>query len=398
MKPIEIKKGIYWIGGLDPTLEIFDIVMETEFGTTYNSYLIKGDKVAVVETVKEQFFGDFLEKIQSLTDPKKIDYIILNHTEPDHAGSIHLLLEVAPQAQIVCSRPASMYVHEMLNRDFNHMIVKDGDTLDLGQGKVCHFISAPMLHWPDSQYTYIPSDKVIFTCDSFGCHYSEGEAIFDDQITDLEGMRRAQKYYYDVIMGPFSSYMLEAVQKIKPLEIDIICPGHGPILRMMPWDVVELFAQWAKEALHVHPEGKVFIGYVSAYGYTERMAQTIKEELEKYKLSVTMLNVSESDPELIYDAIRNSKALLIGSPTINQDTLLPIWETLAMVSPITDRGKVAGAFGSYGWSGEAVGIVTDRLKGMKLNVLDGVRIKFIPSNEQFEELRAFARRVVEALG
>lgn len=397
MKPVEIKKDIYWIGGLDPTLEIFDIVMETEFGTTYNSYLIKGEKIAVVETVKEKFFGDFLEKIQSLTDPKKIDYIIMNHTEPDHAGSIRLLLEIAPNAQIVCSRPASMYLREMLNREFDHMIVKDDDTLDLGGGKVCHFISAPMLHWPDSQYTYLPSEKLLFTCDSFGCHYSDGDVIFDDQVTDREGFRRAQKYYFDVIMSPFSNYVLEGVQKIKDLAIDLVCPGHGPILRQMPWEVIGLFRQWAEEALDVQPKGKVLIGYVSAYGYTERMAQAIKDELEKFKLHVTMLNISEVEPERIHNAIRNAEAILVGSPTINQDTLPPVWQTLAMISPITDRGKVAAAFGSYGWSGEAVGIVADRLKGLKLKTLDGVRIKFIPSDEQFEELRAFARRIVEAL-
>lgn len=397
MKPVEIKKDLYWIGGLDPTLEIFDIVMETKYGTTYNSYLVKGEKIAIIETVKERFFADFIEKIKSIVDPKDIDYIILNHTEPDHAGALRALLEHAPNAEVVCSRPASMYLQEMLNHEFKHTIVKDGDTLDLGQGKVFHFVSAPMLHWPDSMYSYLPSERAIFTCDSFGCHYSEGEAIFEDQVTKKDALLAAQKYYFDVIMSPFSNYVLEACDKIKDFNFDLICPGHGPVLRKDPWHVVHLFKTWAEDSLNVQPLGNVFIGYVSAYGYTERMAQTIKEELEKFKLNVTMLDIAETDAEKINHAIRNSKAILIGSPTINQDTVLPVWQTLAMLSPITDRGKIAGAFGSYGWSGEAVGMITERLRGLKLKVLNGVRIKFIPSEEQFEECRAFARQVVEAM-
>lgn len=397
MKLVEMKKDIYWIGGLDPELEIFDIVMETEFGTTYNSYLVKGNKIAIFETVKEKFFDDFLKKISAHVDPKEIDYVILNHTEPDHAGSLRKLLEVAPNAKVVSSRPANMYIKEMLNRDFDHQIVKEGDCLDLGQGKVLKFIMAPMLHWPDSMYTYLESEKVLFTCDSFGCHYSEGEKIFDGDISNTEDLLSAQRYYFDVIMGPFSNYVLSAIEKIQDLDVEIICPGHGPILRDEPWKVVKLFKQWAEKSLDVHPQGNAFIGYVSAYGYTERMAQAIKEELEKFKLNITMLDVSESGADQIAKAIANSEILLIGSPTINQNALPPVWNVISHISPITDRSKIAGAFGSYGWSGEAVGMITDQLKALKLNVIDGIRVKFIPSEEQFEEIRAFARQAVEAL-
>lgn len=395
MQTMEIKKDLYWIGGLDPTLEIFDIVMATEYGTTYNSYLIKGEKIAIVETVKERFFEDFLAKISAVVEPVSIDYIIIDHTEPDHTGALRRLLEVAPHAEVVCSRPASMYLKEMLNREFRHQIVKDGDTLDLGQGKVLHFISAPLLHWPDSMYTYLPALQTIFTCDSFGCHYTEGDAVFEDQIEKREDFLKAQRYYFDVILSPFSNYVISACEKIKNLDIALICPGHGPILREKPWESVERFRKWAEEMQSV-AEG-VFVGYVSAYGYTEKIARTIGDELVKAELKVTLLDLGEKDVTAINAAIRAARAIVLGSPTINQDTVMPVWETLAMVSPIMDRGKIAGAFGSYGWSGEAVDIITERMRGLKLQVVEPLKIKFIPSETQLDECRAFARSIAGAL-
>lgn len=395
MKTIEIKEDLYWIGGLDPTLEIFDIVMATEYGTTYNSYLVKGEKIAIVETVKEHFFEDFLAKISAVTDPAKIDYIIIDHTEPDHTGALRRLLEVAPHAEVICSRPASMYLREMLNREFRHRVVKDGDTLDLGQGKVLHFISAPLLHWPDSMYTYLPALKAIFTCDSFGCHYTEEDLVFEEQVKNQENFLAAQRYYFDVIMSPFSSYVLSAYEKVKNLDIDVICPGHGPILQEKPWETVERFCAWARE-MQMVPE-KVFIGYVSAYGYTRKMALTIGDELRKAGLPVTLLDLGESDITAINRAIRSARAILLGSPTINQDTVMPVWETLATVSPIMDRDKIAGAFGSFGWSGEAVDIITERMRGLKLQVVEPIKVKFIPSESQLEECRAFARTIARAL-
>lgn len=398
MKPIEIKKNIYWIGGLDPTLEIFDIVMETKYGTTYNSFLLKGDKIAIVETVKERFFDEFMSNIQSIVNPKDIDYVILNHTEPDHAGALRLLLEKAPHAQVLCSKPAYMYLKEMLNSDFNHRIVSEGDTLDLGQGKILKFICTPMLHWPDSIYSYLESEKMLFTCDSFGCHYSEGEYIFDDQIENGNKLIDAQKYYFDVIMSPFSSYVISAINKIKGLEVEIIAPGHGPILRSDPWKVVKLFQKWAEENQNLEIKNKIFIGYVSAYGYTERMAQIMKEEFEKLDYQVDLLNIGEEEISKLNKAIINSKAILIGSPTINQDTVPPVWNLLSNISPITQRGKVAAAFGSYGWSGEAVGMITERLKSLKLKVIEpGLKVKFVPSKVQMDECKDFARKIVEAL-
>ena len=178
MKSLELKKDIYWIGSLDPNLRIFDIIMETEFGTTYNSYIVKGsEKIALFETVKAKCFEEYIEKIKQYVDPKKIDYIVVDHTEPDHAGSVEMLLDYAPNAKVVGSQAAIDFLREIANKDFDTIVVNHGDTLDLGN-KTLKFISAPFLHWPDSIYTYIPEDKVLVTCDSFGAHYSWDEVLF----------------------------------------------------------------------------------------------------------------------------------------------------------------------------------------------------------------------------
>ena len=202
MKTLKLKEGLYWTGVLDPQLRVFDIIMETEFGTTYNSYLLKGsEKTALFETAKEKYFDEYLEKVKELTDPSKIDYIIVNHTEPDHAGSLAKLLDYSPNANIVATPTAIGFLKHILNRDFYSIPVQDGDTLSLGD-KTLRFLSLPNLHWPDSMYTYAEEDKVLFTCDSFGSHYSH-EGILRSTVTDTEGYMRATKYYFDNILGPF---------------------------------------------------------------------------------------------------------------------------------------------------------------------------------------------------
>ena len=222
---IDITSDVKWIGVLDYDIKTFDIVMTTEFGTTYNSYFINAEKKALVEVAKEKFFDAYLKKLKSVTDPAEIDYIILDHTEPDHSGSLKRLLELAPDATVVGSGNAIRYLEDMLNVPFKSLVVKDGDTLNLGN-KILKFISAPNLHWPDSIYTWLEDEKILFTCDSFGAHYCRYE--MSDELTD--DYLNAFKYYFDVILKPFSKFILKAIEKIRPLDIKYICPGHGPVL------------------------------------------------------------------------------------------------------------------------------------------------------------------------
>ena len=375
-KILDISKDVKWIGILDPGLVTFDVVMETQYGTTYNSYFIDADKKTIIETSKEGFKDTYLDKVKRVVDFEDIEYIVLNHTEPDHSGNLTHLLDLAPQATVVGSRSAINFLTHMVDKDFKKLIVKDGDTLDLGN-KTLKFIGAPFLHWPDTMYTYLVEDKLLFTCDSFGCHYCD-ERMFDDLIEDFDD---AFKYYFDVILKPFSNYMLQAIDKIKDLEIDTICPGHGPILRS-DW---KKYVDWSKELSESTEEPKdlkVFIPYVSAYGNTRKIAEKIAEgiKMASDKIEVEIMDIEMAELDEIEDKVYNSSAFIIGTPTINQNTLLPIYKLLAVINPIRSKGKLAGAFGSYGWSGEAVKIVQENLKNLKLKVYneEGLRVTFVP--------------------
>lgn len=391
MNSLEVKKDIFWVGALDPNLRIFDIIMYTPFGTTYNSYVVKGDKkTAVFETVKEAFFPEYLERLTNLgIDISKIDYIITNHTEPDHAGSVAKLLDIAKGAKIVGSANAIRFLKAIANRDFEYIEVKDNDTLSLGN-KTLRFISAPFLHWPDSIYTYVEEENLLLTCDSFGTHYCS-PSIYNDLIENKEDYYSSLRYYYDCIMSPFKPYILKAIDKISGLKIETICPGHGPILRKNPMEIVQLYKNWSLE--NKEEENKVSIFYVSAYGYTKTMAEEISEGIKlcgNYK--VNLFDLIQVTKEEIQEAIVTSKGLIFGSPTINGDALEPVLNLLNTLSPMVHKNKYAAAFGSYGWSGEAVPNILRRLKEIRLHLYDkGLKVNFKPSSEELLQCKSFGK-------
>jgi flavorubredoxin len=395
----DITTDIKWIGVLDYDIKTFDIVMTTQFGTTYNSYFINAGKKAIVEVAKEKFFDVYLKKLKSVTDPRELQYIILDHTEPDHSGSLRRLLELAPDATVVGSGNAIRYLEDIVNSPFRSLIVKDGDLLDLGN-KTLRFISAPNLHWPDSIYTYIEEDKVLFTCDSFGAHYCT-TMIFSEMSPEYLG---AFKYYFDVILKPFSRFMIKAIEKIRPLEIDLICPGHGPVHRENLREIVDLTEKYSNEYMKLisgGPVKRVLIAYVSAYGYTKQAAEYIAQGIQEtgnFDIDVAdMEKISAGELDL---KLTSSDAILVGSPTINQNTLLPVYTLFALINPIRDKGKIAGAFGSYGWSGEAPKIILENLRNLKLKTFDDtVSFKFSPGANKKDILiefgKRFAQRIVE---
>jgi len=247
---LPVVPGVSWIGILDPDLVTFDVVMETKYGTTYNSYFIDAEKKAVIDTCKETFWPVYEAKLRAICDPAEIEYIIVNHTEPDHSGSVKFLLEIAPKAVVVGTGNAIRYLKDLIGHDFAHIAVKEGHTLDLGN-KTLQFINAPNLHWPDTMYTWLVEDRLLFTCDSFGCHYSH-PGVFDDKVDYFDD---AFKYYYDVILRPYSKFMLKAIHKIRPLDIAMICPGHGPVLRSYWKKYLDLTEEFALDALK-YPDKK----------------------------------------------------------------------------------------------------------------------------------------------
>ena len=394
---IEITKDVSWIGILDYDIVTFDIVMETEYGTTYNSYFINADRKAIIETAKEKFAGTYIDKLKKVADPSEIEYIIFNHTEPDHSGSLKHVLELAPEATVVGSGNAIRYLNDMFDFIFKSMVVKDGDKLDLGN-KTLRFISAPNLHWPDTMYTYLEEDKLLFTCDSFGEHYCD-DRLFDDLLDDFND---AFKYYFDVILKPYSRFMLKAIDKIRPLEISAILPGHGAVLRSNWKKYVELSEKYAREYLDLTMgEGgkRVLITYVSAYGYTGEMAKAIAMGIESEgSAQVKILDIENIELGDLESEIVKADALLVGSPTINQNTLLQVYKLFAVINPLRDKGKLAASFGSYGWSGEAPGIIAANLKNLKLKVMeDNAAFKFRPGEETRSELVAFGNRFAREL-
>ena len=376
---LEVKNNIFWVGALDFDIRTFDVIMTTEYGTTYNSYVVKGaEKTALIETSKDRFFEENLERIKTVIDPEKIDYLIVNHTEPDHTGAVEKFLEINPNITVYGTVAAINYLKQITNKEFNSKAVKDGDTLDLG-GKILKFISVPFLHWPDSMYTYIEEDKTLFTCDSFGCHYAD-EKVFNDKISG--DFIDAYKYYFDCIMGPFKDFVLKAIDKISPLDIETICPGHGPVLREDLDKYINLYKEWSV----VKKENKVVIAYVSAYGYTKKMAEKIAEGVKSKGIAVSLYDLETANKDKVMADIYTAKGLLIGSPTLVNDALPPVWNILTSLNPTINKGLLAGAFGSYGWSGEAVPNMEGRLNQLKFKMPAGVlKIQFNPSEEELSK-------------
>lgn len=386
---LPVVPGVSWIGVLDPDLVTFDVVMETKYGTTYNSYFIDAGKKAVIDTCKETFWPVYEAKLRELCNPDELSYIIVNHTEPDHSGSIRFLLEIAPNAVIVGTGNAIRYLRDLLGFDFEHIAVKEGHRLDLG-GKTLQFLNAPNLHWPDTMYTWLEEDRLLFTCDSFGCHYSH-PAVFDDAVGDFED---AFKYYYDVIMRPYSKFMLKAIQKIRPLDIAMICPGHGPVLRSYWKKYVDLTESFANDALRNPDPKKVLIAFVSAYHNTYRLAEYIAEGIHSVspELQAEIFDLEGKDLGLVEHKLSTSGAFIIGSPIINQNILLHIYQLFGMINPIRDKGKLAGAFGSYGWSGDVMKIIEQNIQSLKLNYFgESVFVKFSPHEEEKQRCIAYGK-------
>lgn len=391
-KVIAITADVKWVGVLDYDIKTFDIVMHTEYGTTYNSYFINAEKKTIIEVAKEKFFDIYLEKLRSVTNPEDIKYIILDHTEPDHSGSLKLLLSLAPSAIVVGSGNAIRYLEDIVNIPFKSLVVKDGDTLDLGN-KTLKFISAPNLHWPDSIFTHLVEDKILFTCDSFGAHYCSPELYSDFSERYSESFR----YYFDIIMKPFSRFMLKAIEKIRPLEVDFICPGHGPIHHKYLNRAIELSENWALDYMKLSTDREhmnILITYVSAYGYTKEAAGYIAGGIRENKdLTVEVIDIENIALEELEAKLVMADGILIGSPTINQNTLLPVYKLFALINPIRDKGKLGGAFGSYGWSGEAPKIILENLRALKLKVFEETAtFKFYPGGCKEDLLKTFGRK------
>lgn len=390
MAAILMKDDVYWVGVRDPKLRIFDAVMTTDIGTSYNAYLIRGnEKTVLMEVCEDKFFDQYLENVKGVTDIADIDYLIMNHTEPDHSEAVAKLIDTIPGLTIIGSQTALSFLREITNKKFKAREVNEGDTLDLG-GKTLRFISVPFLHWPDTIYTYLEEEQILFTCDSFGSHYPD-ERLFNDLMES--NFLTPYKEYFDAIIGPFKPYVLEALDKIKDLPLTMVAPGHGPVLRKDIDRYIDLYRQWsARSPIPQSDKPKIVLAYLSIYGFTEKLADSIVDgvasigdfDIRRYRLIEDKLD----DPELlnrIAEELLDASGFLIGSNTVNGDALPQVWKLLSRLSPISHGDKVAMAFGAYGWSGEAVPSIENRLRALRMQVMPGLRVKFKPGEGNLED-------------
>lgn len=401
---VEIAHEVYWIGALDPGLRTFDIILDAAQGTTYNSYLVRGRAgVAVIDTVKHGFGDEFFARLESVADYSEIRAIVLNHLEPDHSGVLPELQRRAPQAELYISSRATAIFKALAKTDEGlrqapSVAVRTGDSLSLGE-RTLQFLQTPHLHWPDTQCTYLPDEAVLFSGDLFGCHVCDGR-LFDDRVGESW---EAFDYYYAHIMRPFRRHLLTALELLQPLRMDVIAPAHGPILRDRPTRYLDRYRDLATRAGQARagdgpPSLAIF--YVSAYGNTARMAEAIRAGGMQHPggVRVSICDLADADPARLVDRIEEADAIAIGSPTINTDAVKPVWELLASLAVIDLSGKVGAAFGSFGWSGEAVRLIEERLRQLRMRVpVAGVRVRLSPSTADLEACEAFGRQLAAVL-
>ena len=391
---LKLRDSIYYVGAINPNMRIFDIIMKTEYGTSYNSYLVTGEKNALIETVHDRFSNVLFENIEEIIPLKKLDYIIMNHTEPDHSGSIAKLIEINPDIQIIGTAAAIKNIGNITNIQFNSRVVKMGDKLDLGKGVELEFVIAPNLHWPDSMFTYVPSRKTVFTCDFLGAHYCEPQ-IWDYKVSYPDAYEGAVENYYNAIFSPFKKFVLDGLNKLEALDFDMVCTSHGPVLTENIKMVMDKYRAWStpKETDH-----NVSIFYVSAYGYTEMFAEEIAKELNALGVPAKTYNVIYTEPAVLSEALAYSKGYMFGSPTINRDALKPIWDVISSLDAVNSKGKPVQIFGSYGWSGEACKALQERVTAFGLKpVGDFYNFLFKPTADDFAKAKELATAFAEKI-
>lgn len=392
---MKIADNVYYVGVSNPTLRVFDIIMCTEYGTTYNSYLVKGaDKTALIDGAHKGFEANFQENVEAITDFANIDYMVVNHTEPDHSGAIRLVIEKNPDIVVYGTAACLKNLDNIVRLPFNRVAVKDGDTLELG-GKTLTFCVSPNIHWPDTMMTYLVEDKILFSCDFLGAHFAE-PTMYVHKAYKKELYEKEFKVYYGAIMGPFAKFVIRALDRIKDLDIALVCPSHGPMI--MGGDIqvaMDTYRKWAT------PEEKtdktVAIYYVSAYGYTRQMCQYLAEKLEAKGLVVSAFDVIKTDAADIAAHLEDD-CLVFGSPTLNRAALKPVLDVISSIDAVGAAGRPYATLGCFGWSGEACAQLNDRCNSIKMKqVGESVRSQFTPTDEVWAALDTLADQIAETV-
>ncbi|NLK94105.1 MAG: FprA family A-type flavoprotein [Clostridiales bacterium] len=380
MNAIEVKKGIYWVGALDWNVRSFH-GYTTNHGATYNAYLIIDDKITLIDTVKAPFSEELIERVSKIIDPSKIDYLISNHVEMDHSGSIPAILKVAPNAKIVTSSPSGLKGLTAHYGDLGYIAVKGGDSLSIGK-RTLQFVGTPMLHWPDNMVTYCPEEKILFSNDAFGQHYCSAGRFDDEEPLDLV-MREAKKYYANILMC-YGKQMQHIFPILSKLDIDMIAPSHGVIWRSHISDILDDYAKWSKN----EPEERALVVYDSMWHSTEKLAVTITEAFKEKGIPVKLFDIKETHISDIIIDVLDSKYIVVGSPTLNNNMLPTVASFLCYFKGLSPKNRKGFAFGSYGWGGQSIPQVEEELVKCGCEIcLDRIAINYIPKKEQLEKIR-----------
>ena len=392
----KINDTVTWVGKIDWELKKFHgDEYSTHKGSSYNSYLIKDEKIVLIDTVWEPFTKEFITNLRKEVDVQKIDYIVINHSEVDHSGALVELMREIPNTPIYCTKSGARILKGHYHENWNFVEVKTGDTLDLGKNKLI-FIEAPMLHWPDTMFTYLSGENILFSNDGFGQHYAS-EFMYNDKVDQAELYQESLKYYAN-ILTPFSKQVIKKIEEILSLNlpVNMICPSHGVIWRDNPIQIVNKYLEWAND----YQENQVTIIYDSMWNATRRMAECIAEGITNNNKDVTIkiINSAKSDKNDIVVETFKSKVILIGSSTINNGILSSTASILEIIKGLKFKNKNGAAFGSYGWSGEGAKLITEELEKAGINIIStGIRELWNPDEDALNRCKDFGKTIAEVL-
>ncbi len=393
MKVREIKKDIYWVGAVDWNIRDFH-GYSTLKGTTYNAYLLLDDKVTLFDTVKKELKGDLIHRLKTLIDPSRIDYIVVNHVEMDHSGSLPEIIDLVKPEKIFCSSMGKKALLSHFHReDWPYEVVEPGQTISVGKRSI-KFIETRMLHWPDSMFSYVPEEKLLISSDAFGQHWATSER-FDDEVDFSELMFHAAKYYANILLL-YSNLVRKLLKNVQALgiEIDMIAPDHGLIWRSNVDKILQAYSDWAEHKA----ARKALVIYDTMWHSTEMMAKAVADGIEQEGVSVRFLDISVNHRSDIITEVLDAKAIVLGSPTLNNGMLPRMAELLTYMKGLKPGNKIGAAFGSYGWSGEAVKHMNKYMEEMKFDIIEpGIRIKYVPQHADLRECVEMGRRIGKAV-
>lgn len=390
---VQLTEGIYWVGVVDWGLRHFHgHELSTHRGSSYNAYLIMDEKTVLVDTVWSPFTREFVENIRELVDPSSIDIVVANHSEVDHSGALPEIMRLAPNAELVVSKRGMQSVEGHYHQNWNYRGVKTGDRIPIGRNELV-FVEAPLLHWPDSMFTYVAGANILMPNDAFGQHYATASR-FNDEVDQKELTEEALKYYAN-ILTPYSDRVLRKIDELLALDlaVEMICPSHGVLWRKDPLQIVTKYQEWARQ----EAGPRAVILYDTMWNGTRKMADAIGDGLLDKGVDYKILPMAETDRNDALVECFRSRTIVVGSPTLNNGILPTISPILIDLKGFKFKNKLAAAFGTYGWSGEALKLIQDHLADCKFSLIgDGIQCKWQPTADDLEQCRAFGREIAEA--